>query len=153
MVIISTAWLFVDVVLRHSPHMWLGQSNISSDRIEGGVWLQARLMVLHEESLSVTHFTIIPFHHSKYTCYLAVWVQATLIILNDFGLSTYVLTEKMWIGSLNDSSTNNTLITFIYLCCVDTWKTTVYVYPRLLLLFLCVPVLVDLRIRFIESPL
>ena len=30
-------------------------------------------------------------------------------------------------------------------------KTTVYVYPRLFLLFLCAPALVDLRIRRIET--
>ena len=115
------------------------------------VWVQARLMVLHEESLSVTYFTITTFHHYKYTCYQYVLVQAMLIILNDFELSTYVLTEKSWIGSLNYLRPNNTLITFIYLCCVDTWKKTVYVYPRLLFMCLCVPVLVDLQICRIKS--
>ena len=68
------------------------------------------------------HFTIAPFHHSKYTCYRAVWVQAMLILVNEFRLSTYVLTENRWIGGLNNSRTNNTLITYIYLCCIDTWK-------------------------------
>ena len=41
---------------------------------------------------SFHHYTISPFHHSKYTCYRDVWVWAMLIVLNNFGLSTYVLT-------------------------------------------------------------
>ena len=65
------------------------------------------------------HFTITPF---KYTFYIVVWVQAMLIVFNEFGISTYVLTEKRWICGFHDSRTNNTLITSIYLCCVDTRK-------------------------------
>ena len=113
------AWLFVDVVLRHFTDMWFGQSNPSLDRIEGIVWVRARLMILNEKSLSVTHFTITPF---QYTCYQVVWVQGMLIVLNEFGISTNVLTEKRWIGGLKDSRTNNTLIDSIYLCCIDTLK-------------------------------
>ena len=97
------------------------------------------------------HCTIATFHHSKYTCYRAVWLRAMLIVLNEFGISTYVLIDKMWIGGSHDLRTNNTLITSIYLCCIDTWKTTVYVYPRLLLLCLCVPVSVDLSICCIKK--
>ena len=61
-----------------------------------------------------------------------------LIVLNDFGLSTYVLPEKRWIGGLHDPRENNTLTPSIYFLC---WylKTTVYVYPMLLLLCLCAP--------------
>ena len=111
-------------------------------------WVQARLMVLNQESLSVTHFTISPF---QYTCYQVVWVRAMLIVLNDFGLSTYVLTDKRWIGGSHNLRTNNTLITSIYLCGIDTWKTTVYVYPRLLSMCLSAPVSVDLWIRRIKT--
>ena len=39
-----------------------------------------------------------------------------LIVLNEFGLSNYVITEKMWIGGLHDLRTNNTLIAYIYVC-------------------------------------
>ena len=131
--------------------MWLGQYNISSNRIEGSVWLLARLMLLNEESLSLTRFAITPFHYSKYTCYQYVWVKSMLILLNDLELSTYLITDKRWIGGLRNSRTNNTLITSIYLFCVDTWKTTVYVVPRLLSLCLCAPISVDLFIRRIES--
>ena len=45
-----------------------------------------------------------------------------LIVLNEFRLSTYVLTEKRWIGGLQDSRTNNTLITSVYVFFVDTRK-------------------------------
>ena len=71
---------------------------------------------------SFNNFTIAPFHHSKFIWYQAVWVRAMLIVLNEFGLITYLLTEKTWICRLDDSRTNNTLINYIYLCCVDTWK-------------------------------
>ena len=141
------------------PHMWLGKSNISLHRIEGSVWVRAMLMVLNEESLNVTHvtisplqhFIITPFHHSKYTCFRVVWVRAMLILLNDFGLITYVLTYKRWIRGLHNSSTNNTLITSIYLGCVDTLKTNLYFYPRFLLMCMCVPISVDIRIRRIKK--
>ena len=113
------------------------------------VWL---ISPSHHYTISPFHnFTISPFQHSKYTCYQTVWVRSMLIVLNEFWLSTYVLTEKMWIGGSYDYRTNDTLITSIYLCCVDTWKTNVYFYPRLLLLCLCAPVSVDLRIRCIET--
>ena len=118
---------------------------------ESSVWVKARLMVLNEDSLSVTHFAITPFRHSMYTYYWDVWVRAMLISLNEFGLSTYVIIKKRWIGGFQDSRINHTLITCIYLFCIGTWKTNVYVYPRLLLMCLCAPMSVDLRIRCIKT--
>ena len=100
---------------------------------------------------SFYHFNITSLHISKYTFYGAVWLRAMLIVLNYFGLSTYILTEKRWIGGLHNMRTNTTLKPYIYLCWVDTWITTVYVELRLLLMCLCVPVLVDLCICCIKK--
>ena len=100
---------------------------------------------------SFYHLTITPLHHFKYTFYRYVWVQAMLIVLNESGIGTYVLIDKRWICGLHNLRANNTLITSIYLCCFDTWKTNVYVYLSLLSLWLCTPVSVDLRICRIET--
>ena len=121
-----TVWNFVPVEFFSSSkekplHVHANLSNswtvccLSTIRFDGTQWGVT-------ECASFQHFTITPLHHSKYTCYGAIWLRSMLIVLNYFGLSTYVLTEKRWISGLNDLRTNNTLITSIYLCCVDTWK-------------------------------
>ena len=118
---------------------------LSTSNVDGNKWGVTECDSFH-------HFTIAPFNYSNYTCYQVVWLRAMLIVLNEFGRSTYVITEKRWIGDSNDQK-KNTLINSIYLCCIYTWKTAVYIYPRFLSLFLCAPVLVDLCIRRIETVL
>ena len=88
---------------------------LSTSKVDGTQWGVTECESLH-------HFTISTFHHSTYTFYRDIWVRSMLIMFNEFGLSTYVITDKSWTCGSHDSRTSNTLINYIDLCFIDTLK-------------------------------